>query len=283
MSLPGRFLSLGGQRVFVHRVGRGTPVVLIHGLLVSHYAWRHVIPALSAAHDVIAFDLPGFGESDRPRPVDFRYDALGYMETVVGVLDELGLPRAALVGHALGGAVALVTAARRPERVSRLAVVDPLVYPYKMPPEALPLLVPGVGPLLFRTLYTRGLIRRYLRNLVYADAARCGEEWVDYIWERLNRPGGFEAAHAVLRASSDPRLVEQSLPAVRAPALIVWGAADRLFSAADAPRLAQELGGSELVILDGCGHAPPEERPDALVEALLPFLGAPRAHPEAAA
>lgn len=274
MSLPGRFLTLGGQRVFYHRKGSGTPVVLIHGFLVSHYAWRHVIPHLTAEHDVIAFDLPGFGESDRPTPADFRYDATGYMETVVAVLDALGLERAALVGHAIGGAIALVTAARRPERVTRLAVVDPLVYPFKLPPEVLPLLVPGVGPILFRTLYTRGLVRRYFRNDLYRDPALVTDEWVDYVWERLNRPGGFEAAHAVVSSSSDPRPIEEALRAVRAPALIVWGADDRLFPVAHAHRLAAELPGSELALLADCGHAPPEERPDELARVLAPFLRA---------
>lgn len=281
MSLPGRFLNLGGQRVFYHRRGRGAPVVLIHGFLVSHYAWRHVIPQLSEGHDVIAFDLPGFGESDRPPPVEFRYDVLGYMETVVGVLDALEIERAALVGHAIGGGIALVTAARRPERVSRIAVVDPLVYPFKLPPEVLPLLVPGVGPILFRTLYTRGIIRRYMKNDLYRDPALVTDEWVDYVWERLNRPGGFEAAHAVVRSSSDPRVVAEALRAVRAPALVAWGADDHLFAAENAPRLAEELPGSELHIIPECGHAPPEEKPDELVKVLAPFLAGTR--PEVAA
>lgn len=274
MSLPGRFLNLGGQRVFYHRRGRGTPVLLVHGFLVSHYAWRAVIAELGEAHDVIAIDLPGFGESDRPSPVDFRYDFLGYMETVVGVLDSLEIPRAALVGHSLGAGIALVTAARRPERVSRVAAVDPLVYPFKMPPEVLPLLVPGLGPFLFRALYTRGLMRHTMRSDIYRDPALITDEWVDYVWERLNRPGGFEAAHAVLRACSNPRLVEDSLRLVRAPALIAWGAEDRLFEPAHAERLRDALPGSELHVIPECGHTPAEEKPAELARVLRPFLAA---------
>jgi pimeloyl-ACP methyl ester carboxylesterase len=103
MSLPGRFLNIGGQRVFYHRSGRGSPVVLIHGYLVSHWCWREVIRGLADAHDVIAIDLPGFGESDRPAPTAYRYDAPAFMETVLGVLDALDLTRASLVGHSMGG------------------------------------------------------------------------------------------------------------------------------------------------------------------------------------
>jgi pimeloyl-ACP methyl ester carboxylesterase len=286
MSLPGRFLNLGGHRVFYHRRGRGTPVLLVHGFLVSHYAWRAVIAELAAAHDVIAIDLPGFGESDRPRPVDFRYDFLGYMETLVGVLDSLEIPRAALVGHSMGGGIALVTAARRPERVSRLAVVNPLVYPFKMPPEILPLLVPGLGPMLFRALYTRGIMRRSMLKDIYCDPALVTEEWVDYIWERVNRPGGLEAAHAVIRACANPRVVEDSLRLVRCPTLVAWGDGDRLFAAASAERLRDDIAGSELHLIPGCGHAPHEEQPAALVRQLAPFLtadGEARARPAVAA
>jgi pimeloyl-ACP methyl ester carboxylesterase len=278
MSLPGRFLTLGGQRVFTHRQGRGTPVLLVHGFLLSHYVWRRVIPRLAEEHDVIAIDLPGFGESDRPRPDDFRYDPLGYMETVVGVLDALELERAAIVGHSLGAAIALVTAARRPERVTRLGLVNPLVYPFKLPAEALPLMVPGLGPTLFRTLYTRGLVGRYMRNHVYHDPALVTDEWIDYVWERLNRPLGFEAAHAVMRSCTDPRIVAESLRLVRAPSLIAWGEGDKLFASEHGQRLAGELAGSELHIIAECGHAPAEEQPEALLALLLPFLaGAPRA------
>src|SRR6266567_1854275 len=117
MSLPGRFLHIGGQRVFYHRTGRGRPLVLLHGYMVSHWCWRHVIPALAAEHDVIALDLLGFGESDRPPATEFRYDAAAHMETVLAVLDALGVERAALMGHSMGGAGALYAAARRPERV----------------------------------------------------------------------------------------------------------------------------------------------------------------------
>ncbi|HKA86555.1 MAG TPA: alpha/beta fold hydrolase, partial [Haliangiales bacterium] len=128
MSLPGRFLSIGGNRVFYHRRGRGRPLVLVHGWMVSHWAWRHVIPSLAGDYDVVAIDLPGFGESDRPSPSEYRYDAPAFAETLIGVLDSLAIERATLVGHSMGGGVALYAAARRPERVERLVLIDALVY-----------------------------------------------------------------------------------------------------------------------------------------------------------
>ena len=88
------------------------------------------------------------------------------METVLAVLDALGLDRVSLVGHSMGGGVALYTAARRPEHVNRLVVIDPLCYPYRMPPEGRLLLVPYLGLALYRTIYTRAMVRHYMRRHV---------------------------------------------------------------------------------------------------------------------
>src|SRR5262249_49452456 len=135
VSLPGRFLNIGGQRGFYHRTGRGRPLVLLHGYPVSHWTRRPVIPQLPRGHPVTPPDLLGFGESDRPPASDFRYDAAAQMETVLAALDALGIESATLLGHSMGGAIALYTAARRPERVDRLIVVDALTYPYRVPLE----------------------------------------------------------------------------------------------------------------------------------------------------
>jgi pimeloyl-ACP methyl ester carboxylesterase len=269
MSLPGRFLDIGGQRVFYHRSGRGRPLVLLHGFMVSHWAWRHVIPALAAEHDVIALDLLGFGESDRP--ADFRYDAPAQMDAVLAALDALGIERAALMGHSMGGAIALYTAARRPERVERLVIVNSLVYPYRVPFTGQVILLPYVGPYLFRGM-TKAIVRSYMTNRVYRDPALVTDEWVDYVWERVNRPGGMDAAHAALRFCSDPTLIARSVRAVRAPTLVVWGEGDRMFPLAHGKRLAADITGAQLVVVPECGHAPPEEKPEAFAAAVAPFL-----------
>jgi pimeloyl-ACP methyl ester carboxylesterase len=280
MSLPGRLHMVDGVRIFVHRSGpagapAASPVVLVHGWMVSHWGWRKVVPALTAAgHDVIALDLPGFGESDRPPPRAFRYDAVGLSDAVLGLLDVLEVPRATLVGASLGGAVSLVAAARHPDRVDGLVLVDPLVYATRMPLEAALVRVPGAGRLLFQAAATRSMIRYVMRRDIYQDASLANDDWVDYVWERVNRPGGIEAAHAAMQLAADPGQVERSTRAVRAPTLIVWGENDRLFPAHLAHRLQGEILGSEVRIIPDCGHAPGEERPEELARVLAPFLAA---------
>jgi len=281
MSLPGRLIDVDGVRVFFHRSGPagGTPVVLVHGWMVGHWSWRLVVPLLAGAGlDVIALDLPGAGESDRPSPRRFAYDGEAFLHTLVGFLDALELERAALVGHSMGGAVSLLAAARRPERVEKLVLVDPLVYPFELPLEGRLGTTPIVGASLFRAFTNKAALRRYLRRSVYRDPTLVSDEWVDYLYERLHRPGGMDAAHAALRLVADPSPVERVVRAVRAPTLIAWGEDDRMFPSAWARRLAADIAGAEVHLIPACGHAPPEEKPEELAGALVPFLAAPGGH-----
>jgi len=117
----------------------------------------------------------------------------------------------------------------------------------------------------------KGFVREVVSNKV---TLLVSDEWVDYVWERVNRPGGMEAAHAALRMCHDPENIARAARAVRAPTLIVWGDGDRLFPVADARRLQAEIPGAELCIVGACGHAPPEEKPDEVARALQSFLAA---------
>jgi pimeloyl-ACP methyl ester carboxylesterase len=261
----------------VHQSGtpvRGKPpVVLLHGWLLSHYMWRHVVgPLAQAGHAVIALDLPGFGESDRPPTASYRYDATAFSDTVLDTLDTLGVERASLVGSSLGGAIALVTAARHPDRVERLAVLGPVVYSMNLPPEGHAVRVPVVGQMLFRLALARKNIRAVMKKDIYFDPSLVTDDWVDYVWERVQRPGGVEAAHRALEVISNPDVVRQSLGAVRAPTLIVWGEQDQVYPLASGRRLHGQLAGSELRVIPACGHAPAEEKPEELCAALLPYL-----------
>lgn len=282
VSLPGRLISVDGIRVFCSRGGAGapgrSPLLFLHGWFTSHWVFREVVPPLCAAgHDVIAIDLPGFGESDRPPPGSYRYDAVAFADTVVSVLDALGVDRAHVCGHSMGGAVAITMAARRPERVDRLILVDALAFPFRLPPEAHVVLAPVAGPWLFRAFLTRRMVRYFLRRDLFKDPSKVTEDWVDYLWERANRPGSIDAALAALRFCVHPSSVVQGARAVRSPVLIVWGEDDRLFPATFARRLAGEMTGSEVRIIPACGHEPPLERPDEFLRAVMPFLGLPGA------
>jgi alpha-beta hydrolase superfamily lysophospholipase len=98
-SLQARYETIEGRRVRYVRTGSGPAVVLVHGFGSSLYTWKDVIPLLAVGHDVVALDLPGFGESEQP--TDLSFDDLP--GAVLGLMDRLGIERAALVGNSMGG------------------------------------------------------------------------------------------------------------------------------------------------------------------------------------
>lgn len=267
----GRSHGVDGVRIFVQSAGCGEPLLLIHGWLFSHRSWRAVLPALSEQFAVYAPDLPGHGESERPASYPYSLEAL--VRTLAGLLDSLKLPRVSVIGHSLGGSLALLLAARHGQRVGRLVLVSPQIYPAPLPVPLRLALLPMFGERVFKRLTSRRHLRELLRQNIYLDPALPTEEQLQIIWERLNRPGGRRAALLVLRSLVDHRdALVQAVPRVSCPVLLVRGDRDGLLPEADAERLCAELEQAELVRMAGAAHAAHEERPDAFSEAVLAFL-----------
>src|SRR4051794_41000964 len=103
--------------------------------MMSHWIFRSVLPELSRDRELIAIDLPGFGESDRPHPDKYNYDGPAFAATVSEVLERLGIARADVLGHSMGGMTGLALGARHPERVGKLVLICPTVYPLPLYPE----------------------------------------------------------------------------------------------------------------------------------------------------
>ncbi len=272
METTSRYQSVEGVRVHYRAAGNGPPLLLVHGYLVSQRSWDAVLPALAGRFATIALDLPGHGESDRPGSYPYTLDA--YAHTVLGLLDALGLGRVRLCGHSFGASVALAAAARAPERIERLVAVSPIAYAISFPLEGRLALLPFVGELIFKRLYSRRDLRRYFKSSVYLDPALPSEETLDHYWERFNRPGGREASYRTLQTLAyAEHALEASLSRVRCPTQLVWGAQDRIVPRAHADRLRTALGAVHaLEVIDGSGHAPQEERPEAFLATILPFL-----------
>jgi pimeloyl-ACP methyl ester carboxylesterase len=263
-----RYTDLAGLRVRYVRRGGGPALILLHGLGSSIYTWADVIPALARDHDVVAGDLPGFGGSDIPEDLS----ASVYPGTVLALMDRLGISRATLVGHSLGGAVATVLAARHPERVRRLVLVDSAGF--NLEPSKRPLILRLVGWAPVATAIDALPVRRWVLtralHQVLHDPTLVTPERVEEYLAPLARPGATEAVRSLLTHEPGfglPALVSE----VRVPTLIVWGRNDRWVPLADADRFAAAIPGSRKVVLEECGHVPQEERPAEIVHLLEEF------------
>ncbi len=252
--------------------GDAVPLVLLHGLLVTHHAFRRIIDVLAQHRRVIALDLPGCGESDRPAPDRADDYALPWIAARVHeALGAIGVPQVDLLAHSFGGAVAIELAASVPLQVRRMVLVDAVTFAMELPLEGRMALLPRLGPLLFRQLYRRSELRRYLGR-VFSTPELVDERAVDVYWDRLGRDGGREAAYAMLVQMTRLDALGARMAAVEAPTRVVWGDRDNILPVAVGERLVQQLPQAELRVIEGCGHAVAEERPDALVPLVLEHL-----------
>lgn len=268
-----RDVTARGVRMRVIEAGAGQPILLVHGFLVSHIEFDDVIDPLAARFRVVAPDLPGFGDSEKPSPTRYPYGIEAFSEALADIIAAMELGRVSILGHSMGGAVALTLAASHPELVDRLVLVDALVYPFPLELRSRVSLVPVLGPFLFKQLYGRGTFRGYFREQVFSPGFDVPLDRVDRYYDRFNTPAARESAYAVLSAMTDTRPVVARIPRVKAPTMVVWGRHDRLLPPVFGQRLAREVGGARLELLDA-GHAPNEERPEELVAIASEFLGA---------
>lgn len=274
-----RFTEVDGVRVHYQEAGASDApaVLLLHGFTASNFVWKDVlVPLAESGFRVIAPDLVGFGFSGKPRDGKYTIDAQARM--VVGLMDSLGIERAALVGSSYGGAVAATCALDYPERVERLVLVDAVINDHvKRRPLLRLAAAPVVGDLISPLMLgSRRLLSSQLRK-GYAPENRhlFDEERATAHHRPLLAAGTQRAALATLRRWQAGR-VEEEAHRIQQPTLLVWGEADPEVPLAHGRKLNREMPNAGLVIFRRCGHMPMEERPREFAEVVTNFLGAVR-------
>jgi len=271
-----RDVKANGVRLRVTECGSGPTVVLLHGLFMDHGAWDGVIDQLAGEFHLVAPDFPGFGDSEKPPLARFGYDVESFTEVVADLYAGLDLGRAAVVGHGLGGAVALTLAARHPELVARLVVVDTPCFDAPLDVQRRLALLPVVGGFIFKQLWGRAAFRSFFKSMLYGGRPSPSLDKIDRYYEAFNDPAARGSALATLRGTSDTRAVSALTARVQAPTLVVWGRSDRIVPARLGQRLARQIRGAGFELMDA-GHAPHEECTVAFSAIVARFLRAERA------
>ncbi|MFQ5536132.1 MAG: alpha/beta fold hydrolase [Gemmatimonadota bacterium] len=263
--------------------------ILLHGYGGSSFSWRFWAPRLAQRGHVVLVDLKGFGLAPRPR--DDAYGPRDHAHLVVRYILERDLANVTLVGHSLGGLVALLAAldllnggaAAEPDRMGaqppsisrliRLVSVSGAAYPQKLPPFVAVARRRRLSRILFALTPKRLLVRTVLRQIVY-DPATVTREQIEGYAAPLRIPG---TADALIRTAQqiippDAEAFMARYPEIRVPALLLWGREDRVVPPEVGEHLTRELPRARLAVLEECGHLPPEERPDASYSVLEEFL-----------
>ena len=268
------FVDVPGGRIADDENGSGPLVVLSHGIGDRRQVYRFLAPKLAhAGYRVANADLRGHGESTIGWTSITRTDVAG---DLLALIDHLGGP-AVIVGHSISGGAATIAAATRPEQASGIVEINPFTMAQKINLGALLRIrrYRRCGTLLTSTQVFRslGLWMRYL-NLAYPTKPADYADYMSALAAKLREPGRM--AEFMKTFKSTPADAGAQLPNVRCPALVIMGTLDPDFAdpqaEGDAVVAAMPAGVGTVATVDGAGHYPHAQSPDAVAELVIPFL-----------
>jgi pimeloyl-ACP methyl ester carboxylesterase len=247
-------ININGVELAYTRRGKGTPLVLVHGFPLDHHLWDEVVPLLKDTFDIILPDLRGFGGS---RTVDSFYTMEDYALDLVGLLDHLGIQKAAIAGHSMGGYVALAFARLFPERLHGLGLISSQVLAdpeerkqgrYKSAAEVAD---KGIG------------------SVVEAMTSKFTADEKLQVFARESMERQQPAAYiGALKAMAERVDATPLLSSFKFPVVIVHGDADSLIPIDRAREVKEALPQALLVEISGAGHMPMMEAKEKTAEAL---------------
>ncbi|MDB4973758.1 MAG: hypothetical protein JWN48_2099 [Myxococcaceae bacterium] len=266
----------GYRRAFVH-AGKGPAILLIHGIGDNSDTWRNLIRELAREHTVIAPDLLGHGRSDKPRA---DYSVAAYANAMRDLLTVLDIEKATVVGHSLGGGVAMQFAYQYPERCERLVVVSsggvsrevtPLLRAASLPPAhaVLPLLQYPLARTLGKALFK-------VLEVLDTDIGRDTEDMLrifDALPDATSRAAFIRTLHAVVDWRGQViTMLDRCYLTRGMPTLLIWGDRDAVIPYEHARLAHAAMPGSRLETFRGAGHFPHHSDPQRFVDVLYDFL-----------
>jgi len=268
-----RRITVGGLSTPVLEAGpegASEAVVFVHGNPGSSGDWAALVDAVGEFARAVAFDNPGFGKADKPK--DFDYNVGSYATFIQGVLEELGITRVHLVVHDFGGPFGLVWGLQHPDAWASVTLMNIGILPgYKWHSLAQQWRKPVLGELL-QLYIPRGAWRKRMQS---SNPKGLPPAFVDEMYDNYDR-GTRRTVLKLYRATPDPgdaaAEVGKAIAALNKPALVIWGMKDPFLPGSYADRQGEFFDVKQTVKLPESGHWPFQDDPDAVREALVPYL-----------
>jgi len=269
----GRFITVNGVRLHYIEKGEGPPLVLLHGngAMIQDMTSSGLVDLAARHFRVLVFDRPGFGHSSRPRAG--LWTPAAQADLIAQALDDLDVPRAAVLGHSWGASVALQLGLRHPERVSSLILASGYYFATPRPDVALlgaPAL-PGLGDIMVNTLspLIGRMIWPALLKVIFSPA-RIPAKFSGFPKSMALRPSQLRASAAeVAFMIPSAFFSSKDYGAVEMPVTILCGAQDRFISPRQSKRLHRTIAHSRLQLVAGAGHMVHQTNPSAVVAAII--------------
>ena len=271
-----RYIKIGEINTRYWMAGdTGPQVVLIHGVGRFLEEWLPSFDALAAHNRVYALDWPGHGRTDKPLSASYRLvDLASFVNDFMGALD---ISQAHIVGHSMGGGIALQLTLQFPEAVDKLVLVCSAGLGKEVTLVLRIASVPLLGEILTRPSLngTRRLLKEFVK-----DPAFLTDDFIDLSYRMAALPGAQQAVLKTLRSAGNLfgqyddtyRPIVDNLGSIESPVLIIWGRQDRVLPVAHGQAAVTRLPNASLEILEDCGHLPMLEQTQRFNESILDFL-----------
>jgi|SRR5882724_6639774 len=262
-------------KLYHETYGAGDPLLCIHGFGASLYSWRNFIGPLAKDYRLILIDLKGCGKS--PKPLDTKYSTQDHADLLCQFILEHDLRNLTLIGNSFGGALSLLLSivladAGEAARLKSLILIDAGAYKEYVPAYLKLLSVPLINLGVY-LVPSRFAVRAILRKAYY-DPSKITEEQIAAYTAPIAAPGGKHALRETGKQLLPPNFDEliKRYKDIRVPTLIIWGRQDRIIPLKVGELLDRDIANSTLKIIEECGHAPQEEKPEETVPLVLEFL-----------
>lgn len=262
-AIADKFATVFGAKIHYLEAGSGPAVILLHGLGGSSANWAPNIAPLAQKYRVLVPDQIGFGKSDKPM---LNYRVATLVDFLDGFYKQVGVQKATLVGNSLGGFTAAAFAIAHPEKVDKLVLVD--AAGFTVTGDLDPRVLSGLNP------STRQQVKELL-SLVFYNKQQFGSDMVieGFLASRVTAGDQYTIQRFIDSIGRGEDMLDGKLGAVKHPTLIIWGREDGLTPLAMGQRFNKEIAGSQLLIIEKCGHVPQLEKPAEFNAGLLKFLG----------
>ncbi|MEM5508733.1 alpha/beta hydrolase [Pseudoalteromonas sp. AS71] len=265
-----QYVTVEDHQIAYQDSGEGTPLLLIHGIPTNKLLWRNIIPKLSSKHRVIAPDLLNFGESDMPDNTDVSINA--QCRIMCKFLDALGISKANIAAHDIGGGVAQLMAVNYPEKVNGLILIDSVCFDSWPIPEFEPLLEPGVEEKTSLKEFVDTL-RDFMPKGVYDSNVMTEELMKMYLTPWSNEKGKAALFNNMRRLNKEyTEAITGDLKSLPHETLIIWGKEDQFQKPKYAPMLEEAIPNSSLIWLDKAAHWVVDEQPEKVAELISDFM-----------
>lgn len=266
----GKIINLEGTSTYVLDKGSGENIIFLNGILVWSYTWRKLSALMSKKYHIYTLDFKGTGFSEKTKG---EYSIDFFTQQVRELMNYFNIKSAVIVGNSLGGEVAINFTAEYENRVKALVLID--TAGYQANKEITKLLVKlsklkGTEQLL-KLLNTKTFAKKLIQGAFY-DESIINEDMVEAYLRPLKREGALEAFIELVKNLDSTEFEYAKVKSIKKPTLIIWGENDKCIPLKDAYKFHEDIKNSKLIILDKCGHAPQEEQPEVVAEAINRFV-----------